>query len=113
MARLRNEELEEELVRYKLLYSPNSFPCVMVLTCATDMPKSCMRTQTPCRLIACHHWVTNGEVTHDPKLASREIGNTGERDARVIHVMFRLCGEMANGTTWNVIPVQVGSIHKY
>jgi len=54
MARLRNEELEEELVRYKLLYSTFSFPSAIVLKSTTVTPRPCTRTRTPCHLIAYH-----------------------------------------------------------
>jgi hypothetical protein len=66
MARLRNEELEEELVKYKLLYSNFPYSCALGLKSTTVTLRPCMRTRTPCRLIACHLlWLVEGEVATD------------------------------------------------
>ena len=53
MARLRNEEMEEELVRYKLLsdLSPLAPVDANLIHFLLVMQKRCIRTRTPCQLI--------------------------------------------------------------
>jgi hypothetical protein len=96
MARLRNEELEEELVRYKLLYSAIPFPSAMVLKYATVMPKSCMRMRIPCRLTACHLGEVEGEVIiHKKHWHQGTYGIQVSEILRVIHVIQTRCFDPA------------------
>lgn len=65
MARLRNEEMEEELVRYKLLsvlFARASRAPRLIQLYLLVMQKQCIGTRMPCRPIVSqnHKWTTCG-----------------------------------------------------
>jgi hypothetical protein len=76
MARLRNEEMEEELVRYKLLFvlSPTAIQVpTLIRFCLLAMQKRCIKTRTPCRLIGSLNYKWTAEVADTHDLGSMDV----------------------------------------